>query len=114
MPEKAFRKIEDKTGLLLHSDQGWQYQMKQYRKLLERKGIRQSMSRKANCLDNAMAENFFSILKSEMFYNQKFQTIDQLEDQIQQYIHYYNYDRIKLKLKGLSPAKYRTQSLDST
>lgn len=113
MLEVAFQKIGNKTGLLLHSDQGWQYQMAQYRKLLERKGIRQSMSRKANCLDNAMAENFFSILKSEMFYNQKFKSIEQLEYQIQQYIHYYNNDRIKLKLKGLSPVKYRTQSSNS-
>lgn len=67
MLDKAFRKIDDKTGLMLHSDQGWQYQMNQYRNLLKKKGIRQSLSRKGNCLDNAMSENFFSILKSEMF-----------------------------------------------
>lgn len=113
MLDKAFRKIDNKTNLLLHSDQGWQYQMGQYRKKLEEKGIRQSMSRKGNCLDNAMAENFFSILKSEMFYSQKFTSIEQLEKAIHQYIDYYNNDRIKLKLKGLSPVKYRTQSSNS-
>ena len=66
MLEKAFSKIPDNTNLILHSDQGWQYQMKQYQYLLEQKGIRQSMSRKVNCLDNACAENFFGILKSEL------------------------------------------------
>lgn len=113
MLEKAFPRIEDNTALLLHSDQGWQYQMGHYRKLLEKKGIRQSMSRKGNCLDNAMAENFFSILKSEMFYSQKFASVEQLESKIHQYINYYNNHRIKLKLKGLSPVKYRTQSFNS-
>lgn len=113
MLDKAFTRIKGKTDLLLHSDQGWQYQMAQYRKRLEVKGIRQSMSRKGNCLDNAMAENFFSILKSELFYTQKFTSVEQLEKEIHEYINYYNNDRIKLKLKGLSPVKYRTQSLKS-
>ena len=64
MLEKAFNKIPDNTNLILHSDQGWQYQMKYYQYLLNKKGIRQSMSRKGNCLDNSIAENFFSLLKS--------------------------------------------------
>ena len=63
MLEKAFEKIPDKTNLILHSDQGWQYQMKQYQQLLKDKGIRQSMSRKGNCLDNSVMENFFGLLK---------------------------------------------------
>lgn len=113
MLDRAFKRIGNHTGLLLHSDQGWHYQMGQYRHRLEQQGVRQSMSRKGNCLDNAMAENFFSILKSEMFYTQKFNSIEQLETAIHQYIDYYNNDRIKLKLKGLSPVKYRTQSLNS-
>lgn len=62
MLNKAFKKIPNDTGLILHSDQGWQYQMKRYQKLLEDKGIVQSMSRKGNCLDNAVIENFFGIL----------------------------------------------------
>ncbi len=63
MLEKAFAKIPDNTNLILHSDQGWQYQHKQYQRMLQDKGIRQSMSRKGNCLDNTCAENFFSLLK---------------------------------------------------
>ena len=58
MLEKAFCKIPDNTNLILHSDQGWQYQMKQYQAMLENKGIRQSMSRKGNCLDNGCAKTF--------------------------------------------------------
>ena len=68
MLEKAFKKIPDGTGLILHSDQGWQYQHKQYKRMLRKKGIQQSMSRKGNCLDNAVMENFFGLLKSELFY----------------------------------------------
>lgn len=68
MLEKAFNKIPDNTNLILHTDQGWQYQMKKYQYLLKEKGIRQSMSRKGNCLDNSLAENFFGLLKSELFY----------------------------------------------
>ena len=63
MLEKAFKTIPDGTNLILHSDQGWQYQHKQYQKMLEAKGIRQNMSRINNCLDNAVIENFFGLLK---------------------------------------------------
>ena len=72
MLDKAFAKIPDGTGLILHSDQGWQYQHKQYQRMLQEKGIRQSMSRKGNCLDNAVIENFFGLLKSELLYLQEF------------------------------------------
>ena len=72
MLEKAFQTIPDGTGLILHSDQGWQYQHKQYQHMLKSKGIRQSMSRKGNCLDNAVMENFFGLLKSELLYLQEF------------------------------------------
>lgn len=97
--------------LILHSDQGWQYQMKQYQQSLKDHKIKQSMSRKGNCYDNAVIENFFGILKSELFHVKKFESVDQLEKEIHEYIDYYNHDRIKLKLKGLSPIEYRTQSL---
>ena len=114
MLDKAFRKIPDNTNLLLHSDQGWQYQMKQYQYLLEKKGIRQSMSRKGNCLDNACAENFFGILKSELYYikEKEYKNINELEKDIVKYIEYYNNKRIKSKLKGMSPVNYRTHSLN--
>lgn len=110
MLKKAFEKIPDNTNLILHSDQGWQYQMRRYQKLLEKKGVRQSMSRKGNCLDNAVMENFFGLLKSELFYLQKFNSVDQFIEELTAYIDYYNNKRIKSKLKGLSPVAYRIQS----
>ena len=112
MLEGAFQKLPDKVdNLILHSDQGWQYQMKSYQNLLKAKGITQSMSRKATCLDNAVAENFFGLLKTELFYLEKFDSIDQLEKAIVDYIDYYNNRRIKLKLNGLSPVQYRIQTV---
>lgn len=107
MLDKAFSKIPDDTNLILHSDQGWQYQIRGYQQRLQNKGIRQSMSRKGNCLDNAVMENFFGHLKSELLYLQKFDSIQQLRKEIQEYILYYNNQRIKIKLKGMSPVKYR-------
>ena len=100
----------DKT-LMLHSDQGWHYQMRQFGQVLKQHGIKQSMSRKGNCLDNALMEGFFGTLKCETIYIDKPQSIEHLEQQIHEYMHYYNNDRIQLKLKGLSPVQYRTQSL---
>ena len=88
MLKKAFKTIPNKTNLVLHSDQGWQYQMKQYKHLLQQKGIKQSMSRKGNCLDNAIIENFFSILKSELFYLKKYSSISQLKQEIKEYVIY--------------------------
>ncbi len=108
MLKKAFKKIPDNTNLILHSDQDWQYQMKQYQYLLQQKGVEQSMSRKGNCLDNAIIENFFGILKSELFYTQKFKSIDDLKQKINKYIIYYNNERIKSNLNKMSPIKYRT------
>ena len=112
MIEKAFSKIPNNTYLVLHSDQGWQYQMNQYQKLLRDKGVIQSMSRKGNCLDNACAENFFGILKSELFYvkEKEDNNVDELEKDIIEYIEYYNNKRIKGKLKGMSPVQYRIHS----
>lgn len=111
MLEKAFVKIPDNTNLILHSDQGWHYQMKQYQRMLNQKGIIQSMSRKGNCLDNSVMENFFGHLKSELLYLQKFENMDHFINELHEYIYYYNNHRIKAKLKGLSPVNYRNQSL---
>ena len=97
---------------LLHSDQGWHYQMTAYRNKLTEHGLTQSMSRKGNCLDNAAMESFFGTLKSEFFYLRKFANVEELKSGLRRYIHYYNHQRIKLKLKGLSPVQYRTQALD--
>lgn len=108
MLKKAFNTTKNTKDLIFHSDQGWQYQMKQYQTLLKKKGIIQSMSRKGNCLDNAIIENFFGTLKSEMFYLQKFDSIEELKREIKQYIYYYNNDRIKSNLNKMSPIQYRT------
>jgi transposase InsO family protein len=107
MLRKALKKAVKNKPLLLHSDQGWQYQMKHYQYVLKKNGITQSMSRKGNCLDNAVIENFFGILKSELFYQKKYNSIAQLKKEIEEYINYYNKERIKLNLNGLSPIQYR-------
>lgn len=111
MLNKAFNN-KNLIGLILHSDQGWQYQHQAYQQRLKNNGIIQSMSRKGNSMDNGLMENFFGLLKTEMFYDQEdnYKTTDELIKAIDEYINYYNYDRIKEKLKGLSPIKYRLQS----
>jgi putative transposase len=111
MLKKALNKLTPSDKPVLHSDQGWQYRMPAYQSMLQEKQVVQSMSRKGNCLDNAAMESFFGTLKSEFFYLNKFKNPEDLQDGLKEYIHYYNHDRIKLKLKGLSPVQYRTQSL---
>jgi transposase InsO family protein len=111
MLDKAFATIPDGTGLILHSDQGWQYQHKTYQRMLKKKGIRQSMSRKGNCLDNAVMENFFGLLKSELLYLQEFESVEHFIAELIDYLDYYNNRRIKAKLEGLPPAIHRRQAL---
>jgi putative transposase len=110
MLDKAIEGLPEKTSLLLHSDQGWQYQMKHFQHKLAAAGIRQSMSRKGNCLDNAVMENFFGILKTELLYIQQFDSIEHFIRDLHEYITYYNHRRIKAKLKGMSPVEFRTHS----
>jgi putative transposase len=111
MLTKAFSRLGVADKPMLHSDQGWHYRMPAYREQIKKRGMMQSMSRKGNCHDNAAMESFFGVLKSEFFYLNKFTSIEQLEAGIVDYIHYYNHDRIKLKLGGLSPVQFRTQRL---
>lgn len=111
MLDEAFAQIPDGTNLILHSDQGWQYQHRQYQRMLKNKGVRQSMSRKGNCLDNAVIESFFGILKSELLYLQHFESIEHFKAELIEYLHYYNNHRSKTKLKGLPPAIHRQQAL---
>ncbi len=111
MLEKAFVKLSGKETLLLHSDQGWQYQHKHYQRMLQANGIQQSMSNKGNCLDNAVMENFFGLLKSELLYLQDFESMDHFKRELVEYLDYYNNRRIKAKLKGLPPALHRQQAL---
>lgn len=111
MLDQAFKRLTDEDQLLIHSDQGWHYQMSKYQQALKEKNITQSMSRKGNCYDNAVMENFFGILKSEFLYMQEFENIEHFKQELAKYIDYYNNKRIKAKLKGLSPVQYRTQTL---
>ena len=79
--------------------------------MLRNKGIRQSMSRKGNCLDNAVIENFFGLLKSELLYLQDFQSMEHFKQELIDYLDYYNNRRIKAKLKGLLSVNRRRQAL---
>ena len=81
--------------------------------MLEDKGVRQSMSRKGNCLDNAVMENFFGLLKTELLYLQDFDSMEHFKAELIDYLYYYNNRRIKLKLKGLTPAQHRYQTLQT-
>ena len=111
MLKLAVKRLDKPSGSILHSDQGWQYQMAAYRQILAEHGIIQSMSRKGNCLDNAAMESFFGRLKTECFYGREFNTREEIVNAVRDYLDYYNHRRIQLKLKGLSPIQYRLQSL---
>jgi len=110
MLDKAFDKIPDNTNIVFHSDQGWQYQHNLYQRRLKEKGIIQSMSRKSNCLDNSIMENFFGLLKSELLYLKKFTSIENFKEELEKYIYWYNNKRIKLKLK-MSPIEFKNKNI---
>lgn len=110
MLKKALARLDPADRPVLHSDQGWHYQQPNYCGMLADRSITQSMSRKGNCLDNAAMESFFATLKTEFFHLNQFDSIEQLQAGIRQYIRYYNHKRIRLELKGLSPVQYRTQA----
>jgi len=110
MLETAINRLPANSRPLLHSDQGWHYRYPDYCKRLKEAGLEQSMSRKGNCLDNAAMESFFGTLKCEYFYRERFASVAELKAGLDEYIHYYNHDRIKMKLKGLSPVAYRAQA----
>ena len=105
-----FEKLPAEARPLFHSDQGWQYQHAEYQRLLAEHNITQSMSRKGNCMDNGIMENFFGRLKVEMYYGEKFESPRGFIEKLEEYIHYYNNERISLKLKGMSPVQYRAHS----
>lgn len=94
-----------------HSDQGWAYQMNAYVSMLKENRIFQSMSRKGNCHDNSVMENFFGIMKQEMYYGKVYYSFDELNQAIEKYIKYYNEKRIKEKLGWMSPVEYRLKLL---
>ena len=113
MLNRAFEDHPDLEGLIFHSDQGWQYQMKEYRNALKDRGIIQSMSRKGNCIDNCIMETFFGRMKNEMYYGQEslYQTFEQFSRAVEEYIHYYNNERIQSKTKWMPPVRYREASI---
>lgn len=113
MLERAIERIKPGQSPILHSDQGWQYRHQSYQRSLKTNGITQSMSRKGNCLDNAVAENFFGHFKEEFLRSRQFRSLDQFRTELANYVHWFNHERIQLRLKGLSPVDYRTQSLAS-
>lgn len=105
MLEQALEQLPQDAKPMLHSDQGWHYRYPSYRKRLEKAGLEQSMSRKGNCLDNATMESFFGTLKSEYYYRERFDSVVQLQAGLDEYIRYYNHERIKMKLGGMSPVR---------
>lgn len=99
--------LPEKKEIIMHSDQGWQYQHRGYQQALARHGIMQSMSRKGNCLDNSVMENFFGIMKSELLYANQFKSMQHFKEELKKYIEWYNNKRIKTKLNGRSPVQTR-------
>ena len=108
--KEAIKITSDCKERIFHSDQGCGDQIKQYTKILKEYGITQSMSRKGNCLDNSPMENFFGILKQEMYHGKTYKSYEQLKQAIDVYIKYYNEERIKEKLGYLSPVEYRIKN----
>ncbi len=107
----AGAKLDKKSlnNLIFHSDQGWQYQNPRYVEALRKHGIRQSMSRKGNCFDNAIMESFFGIMKNEIYYGHEteYKSFDEFQHVVNEYIDYYNNIRIKQRTAWLSPVQYR-------
>jgi transposase InsO family protein/transposase-like protein len=116
MLNQAIEKYPALTGAIFHTDQGWQYQHIAFQKFIEEHNMKQSMSRKGNCLDDALMENFFGLMKTEMFYGEEntFSSVEELIQAMRDYITYFNSERIKIRLKGLTPLEYRNQALSLT
>ena len=112
MLDKAFASNEDLSGLIFHSDQGWQYQHNSYTRKLDERMITQSMSRKGNCLDNSKMETFFATLKKAIWLGleKEYKSVEDLFKAIDDYIKWYNEKRFQHKLKGLSPLQFRKQA----
>ena len=115
MLDRAFEKFPETDGLILHSDMGWQYQHMSYVQKLKEQGIIQSMSREGNCYDNCIIETFFGRMKTEMFYGQQkeYSSFEVFEKAVQEYIDYYNNERIQKKTKWTPPAVYRKVSMET-
>ena len=116
MLNKAFESFPALSGLVMHSDQGWQYQNKYYQEELKNHNIKQSMSRKGNCYDNSIMETFFGRMKTEMYYGQEknYKNFEDFKIAVAEYIDYYNNKRIQSKTKWMPPTVYRQASMCST
>lgn len=110
MVEKGLERVKEGCKPILHSDQGCQYRSASYQKYLKNNNIQPSMSRKGNCWDNAKAENFFSIIKNEFYYVQRFKDEKDFRKKLEKYIQYYNEKRIKKKLNWMSPIEFRNKA----
>jgi putative transposase len=109
--DEALEIVKDsKFRTTIHSDQGWHYQHNKWVRKLKEQKVFQSMSRKGNCLDNSPMENFFGLLKQEMYYGEALCTFEELKKRIDDYMDYYNNKRIKQKLAGMSPVQYRIRT----
>ena len=115
MLANAFDKFPDVSGLVFHSDQGWQYQHAYYQEELKKHGVNQSMSRKGNCYDNCIMETFFGRLKNEMYYGYEdcYDSFESFKIAMDEYMDYYNNRRIQSKTKWMPPVKYREASMYS-
>ena len=113
MLNRAFEKFPSVNGLIVHSDQGWQYQHTIFRELLKEYGVIQSMSRKGNCYDNCIMETFFGRMKNEMYYGseKEYGSFEAFSTAVDEYINYYNNQRIQAKTKWMPPVKYRETSM---
>ena len=111
MLNKAFERFPSVQGLIMHSDQGWQYQHASYTSRLEAAGIVQSMSRKANCIDNAATEQLFGHVKDEFYRGREWKTFEDFKRDLEEYIVHWNTSRRQVRLKGLTPEEFRNQAL---
>lgn len=111
MIKAAYRNAGNPKGVIIQSDQGWQYRHVSYKCFLRKKKAVQSMSRKGNCLDNAVIENFWGTLKAEWFYLTKFHSIGYFLEQLEAQIHYYNYERDSSVLNYRTPIEVRNENL---
>lgn len=110
MMDKGLERVPEPDRLMIHSDQGWHYRIPRYQELLKKHQVTQSMSRKGNCYDNAVMESFFAVFKTEFLYLEKFKDMAHFEAGLEEYIDYYNNDRIKSRLAYKSPVAYRLLS----
>ena len=106
---EAFKKVKtsELNNLIIHSDQGCYHKSNIYKSTLKKYGVKQSMSRKGNCYDNACIENFFGYLKTELIYQNSYSCKEELIKSIDDYIYWYDNHRFQDKLKNMTPLEYR-------